>query len=310
MEKNVILSRSASKSALENKKLTKSSTASQLKQTGSENISHQPVIKESVLVQPRKTLSKCKAKIDLKSTLLPTQEKTLSKSKTSVKLSTLQLENNAGLSTSRVLPKSKTSMKLTPLVPASQEISAKSTQISDANSAIFSLPRTRSRTSMKFAAAPLIVTEINIDDPPAVAPKPSLSKYKTSVKLPCENIEKPRSQTLSKSKTSVKLNSANNENCNEVNHIDSTLKPTKKLSSETAKNKRRSTGKLRRSSARLEPVLNIVDLDINTKSCDIISTNDSTSKTECNKLSNVPATVTTTVPPTPAPSTGIKICLI
>ena len=96
VERNLPLSKSRSRTSVTNKKLTLSTTISDLKSAKSfsnENkVPSQPMIKEPVLMQPKRTLSKCKAKIDLKTIDTSQETATLLKSRSTLKIS--QLDSN------------------------------------------------------------------------------------------------------------------------------------------------------------------------------------------------------------------------
>ena len=125
VERNLPLSKSKSRSSVTNKKLTLSTTSSDLKSVKDCSIENQvpsqPIIKEPVLMQPKRTLSKCKAKIDLKTIHTSEEATLLSKSRSTLKLSQLN-SNNEQINTPvlKGLYKSRTSAKL---IPFNEDIS-------------------------------------------------------------------------------------------------------------------------------------------------------------------------------------------
>ena len=116
VERNLPLSKSRSRTSVTNKKLTLSTTISDLKSVKSfsnENqVPSQPTIKEPVLMQPKRTLSKCKAKIDLKTIETSQETAILLKSRSTLKIS--QLDSNKQINTPVIkgLSKSRTAAKL------------------------------------------------------------------------------------------------------------------------------------------------------------------------------------------------------
>ena len=155
VERNISLSKSKSKTALDNKtskKMSKSLTVAQIKQkfemaqTDENNVPFQPIIKEPVLLNPRRTLSKCKAKTNLKSTVTPVLEipNSLSKSKTVVKLNSIN-QNQTLVPITKVLSKSRTSVKLVPSCDIPTTAST-TTTISTSNKSL-----SKSKTATKLA---------------------------------------------------------------------------------------------------------------------------------------------------------------
>ena len=223
MERNVPLTKS--KSVVENKKLSKASTTTHLKPSGNENDiskNNQPVIKESVLINPKRTLSKCKAKIDLKSSI--NSEQSLFSEFPSAKRLINTFEDKISAPSNKVLSKSRTSVKLIPVqnvsfpsssattVPSSNTSLTKSKTSmklanvkSDTNENSVSMPRTRSRTSMKLSSVPVISKEILVDEP-TTSHKNTIVRSKAPSKLYNEASES-QNKSLSKSKTSMKLKS-------------------------------------------------------------------------------------------------------
>lgn len=118
-ERNLSQSKSKSRT-VSNKKLTLSSTSTVSVFESNENFSienkipPQPFIKEPVLIQSKRTLSKCKAKIDLKTIQTPVLTPDLSKSKTTLNISHLNENKQTNTPRLKGLQKSKTSAKLVP----------------------------------------------------------------------------------------------------------------------------------------------------------------------------------------------------
>ena len=265
IERNLPLTKSRSRSSVTNKKLTLSTTTSDLKSVKSfsnENqIPPQPMIKESVFMQPKRTLSKCKAKIDLKTIYTTSEETTiLSKSRTSVKLS--QLDSNKQINTPvlKGLSKSRTSAKLvafnedikptTELVPPPKTLS-------------------KSRTSAKLIPSLDIFSK---------EPLENLSKSGASSVLLKDETDK---KTLSKTTTAVKLQP--------VGEIDIESKDEKRsLSKYSSSNKiaapRRRSSRVSIKLQPLEVFSSGVDIDIDNV-CDSSSTNGKLN--DCTKNENV-----------------------
>ena len=184
VERNLPLSKSKSRSSVTNK-LSLSTTSNDLKSVkdcSNENqVPSQPIIKEPVLMQPKRTLSKCKAKIDLK-TIHTSEEATRSTFKLS------QLNSNEQINTPvlKGLSKSRTSAKL---VPFNEDISLRTELVQP--------PKTlsKAKTSAK------LIPSLNIF---SKEPPKSLSKSRASSVLLGDERDK---KTLPKTSTSVKLQS-------------------------------------------------------------------------------------------------------
>ena len=187
VERNLPLSKSRSRSSVTNKNLTSSITSSDLKSVKDYSIENQvptqPLIKEPVLMQPKRTLSKCKAKIDLKTIHSSEEAALLSKSR-----STFKLNSNEQVSTPvlKGLSKSRTSAKLVPPTDHIKPITE-----------LVQPPKTlsKSRTSAK------LIPSLNIF---SKEPPKSLSKSRASSVLLKDETDK---KTFSKTSTSVKLQS-------------------------------------------------------------------------------------------------------
>ena len=265
IERNLPLTKSRSRSSVTNKKLTLSTTTSDLKSVknfSNENqIPSQPMIKEPVLMQPKRTLSKCKAKTDLK-TIHTTSEETaiLSKSRTSVKLS--QLDSNKQINTPvlKGLSKSRTSAKL---VAFNEDIKPTSEFLQPPKSL------SKSRTSAKLIPSLDIFSK---------EPLRNLSKSRASSVLLKDETDK---KTLSKTTTAVKLQS--------VGEIDIETKDEKRsLSKYSSSNKiaapRRRSSRVSIKLQPLEVFSSGVDIDIDNV-CDPSSTNEKLN--DCKKNENV-----------------------
>ena len=253
VERNISLSKSKSKTALDNKtskKMSKSLTVAQIKQkfemaqTDENNVPFQPIIKEPVLLNPRRTLSKCKAKTDLKSTVTPVLEipNSLSKSKTVVKLNSIN-QNQTLVPITKVLSKSRTSIKLVPSCDIPTTAST-TTTISTSNKSI-----SKSKTATKLAQP--------IEEKCQEAASKSMTKSNTLTKL------------KSKSKASLKL-----QTVGDIDIGSDESKAESKLQTSTSTNKlskRRSVGKSR-TSMRLQAV-EICISNNNPENCDKSSSN-------------------------------------
>ena len=190
VERNLPLSKSKSRSSVTNKKLTLSTTSSDLKSVkdcSNENqVPSQPIIKEPVLMQPKRTLSKCKAKIDLKTFHTSEEATLLSKSRSTLKLSKLNSNEQINTPVLKGLSKSRTSAKL---VPFNEDISLRTELVQP--------PRTlsKARTSAK------LIPSLNIF---SKEPQKSLSKSRASSVLLGDETDK---KTFPKTSTSFKLQS-------------------------------------------------------------------------------------------------------
>lgn len=205
LERNIPLAKSRSRSALENKKLMKFSTTTSLVKSIDIENENTPTIKEPVLLQPKRTLSKCKARIDLKSSKNLLSEHIVPKNE----------------SVPKVLSKSRTTAKLMPgsdLIPSNTELSTTPS---------FTIPKSSKPMLKSLTSVKLTPVHINIEEPSRPAPslaktrqssRKSLSKCVTSVKLPTvvdipiENKKvdppryvKPSRRSLSRLATSTKL---------------------------------------------------------------------------------------------------------
>ena len=103
-EINAPLTKSRSRSSIDHKKLLKSSTTTTLFKSIDIENEGTPCIKEPVMIQSKRTLSKCKAKIDLKSSRAILPDPLITKT-----------ENPLLVPVSKVLSKSRTSVKLVPV---------------------------------------------------------------------------------------------------------------------------------------------------------------------------------------------------
>ena len=191
VERNLPLSKSKSRSSVTNKKLSLSTTSNDLKSVkdcSNENqVPSQPIIKEPVLIQPKRTLSKCKAKIDLKTIHTSEEATLLSKSRSTLKLSLLNsINEQINTPVLKGLSKSRTSAKL---VPFNGEITL--------GTELVQPPKTlsKARTSAK------LIPSLNIF---SKEPPKSLSKSRASSVLLKDETDK---KTLPKTSTSFKLQS-------------------------------------------------------------------------------------------------------
>ena len=277
IERNLPLTKSRSRSSVTNKKLTLSTTTSDLKSVknfSNENqIPSQPMIKEPVLMQPKRTLSKCKAKTDLK-TIHTNSEETaiLSKSRTSVKLS--QLDSNKQINTPvlKGLSKSRTSAKL---VAFNEDIKP--------TSEFLQPPKilSKSRTSAKLIPSLDIFSK---------EPLKNLSKSRASSVLLKDETDK---KTFSKTTTAVKLQS--------VGEIDIETKDEKKILSKYSSSNKMAAPRRRSSrvSIKLQPLevfSSGVDIDIDNV-CDPSSTN--AKLNDCKKNENIEDVASNILPQVP-----------
>ena len=190
VERNLPLSKSKSRSSVTNKKLSLSAASSDLKSVkdcSNENqVPSQPIIKEPVLMQPKRTLSKCKAKIDLKTIHTSEEATLLSKSRSTLKLSQLNSNEQINIPVLKGLSKSRTSAKL---VPFNEDISLRTELVQP--------PKTlsKAKTSAK------LIPSLNIF---SKEPPKSLSKSRASSVLLGDERDK---KTLPKTSTSFKLQS-------------------------------------------------------------------------------------------------------
>ena len=271
VERNLPLSKSRSRSSVTNKKLTLSSTISDLKSTKSlsnENKNpSEPILKEPVLLQPKRTLSKFKANIDLKS--IHTSEETAKSKTTSIEqISTIP----------KGLYKSRTSAKLVPfngntkaiheLVPTQKSLS-------------------KSRTSTKLIPSLDIVSR---------EPLKSLSRSKASSILLKDESDK---KTLSKTATSVHLQS--------VGGINIDTKDEKKiLSKHSSSNKiaapRRRSSRVSLKLQPLEVFSSFVDINID-DGCDSSSSNEKLNN--CKKNEHIDTVTSNTLPQPQVPEKSI-----
>lgn len=254
VERNLPLSKSRSRTSVTNKKLTLSTTISDLKSVKSfsnENqVPSQPIIKEPVLMQPKRTLSKCKAKIDLKTIDTSQETATLLKSGSTLKISQLDSNKQINAPVLKGLSKSRTSAKL-----VNEEIKPITESVPP--------PKTlsKSRTSAK------LIPTLDI-----------FSKSKASSVLLKDETDK---KTLSKTATSVKLQS--------VGEIDIETKDEKRnLSKHSSSNKivapRRRSSRVSIKFQPLEVFSSGVDINIDSV-CDPNSLNEKL--TDCKRNENI-----------------------
>ena len=257
VERNLPLSKSRSRTSVNNKKLTLSTTLSDLKSVKSfsnENqVPSQPMIKEPVLMQPKRTLSKCKAKIDLKTIDTSQETATFLKSRSTLKISQLDSNKQTNTPVLKGLSKSRTAAKLvneeikpiTELEPPPKTLS-------------------KSRTSAK------LIPTLDI-----------FSKSRASSVLLGDESDK---KTLSKTATSVKLQSVG-----EIDIVE-TKDEKKNLSKHSSSTSTKMVAPRRRSSRvsikfqPLEVFSSGVDINIDNV-CDPSSSNEKL--TDCKKNENI-----------------------
>ena len=191
-ERYVPIPRAKSRTVLE--KLSKSSTTTDLKPSENmnkfkNNIPQQPVIKDQILLPPKRTLSKCKGNSNLKSTFLtPIQD---------LKVRNSQDENQR---VQNSLSKSKTTVKL---IPIAEHISSYKSQKQ------FS----KSITSASLAVEKYKTVNNENTEPKYSAPSKTVSKTSAAtlqniensdLKLPVSSV-KNRRKSAGKSRTSLRL---------------------------------------------------------------------------------------------------------
>ena len=193
-ERYVPIPRAKSRTVLE--KLSKSSTTTDLKSSESmnkykNNIPQQPVIKDQILLPPKRTLSKCKGNSNLKSTFLtPIQD---------LKVRNSQDENQR---VQNSLSKSKTTVKL---IPIAEHISSYKSQKQ------FS----KSITSASLAVEKYKTVNNENTEPKYSAPSKTVSKTSAATLQNIENSDlklkksvssvKNRRKSAGKSRTSLRL---------------------------------------------------------------------------------------------------------